>query len=34
MKHVLLNVRFSFGPGVKNLRKTGPGSGVTFPFQQ
>jgi len=29
-------LRFSFGPGtgVKNLWKTGPGSGVTFPFRQ
>jgi len=27
-------LRFSFGPGVKNLAKTGPGSGVTFQFRQ
>jgi len=27
-------LRFSFGPGVINLWKTGPGTGVTFPFQQ
>jgi len=27
-------LRFSFGPEVKNLGKTGTGSGVTFQFRQ
>jgi len=27
-------LRFSFGPGVKNLGKNGPGTGVNFQFRQ